>query len=119
MAVRKQDFHDDDDDEQTENARKRTRITIDVSPEMRRRIKMAALQNDLSIGEYVGRILEQIVPDETTNTQQRRPATRRMLEELRQLREEIMQDRNGQPFEDSTEMIRQMREERSRELEQL
>jgi hypothetical protein len=42
-----------------------------------------------------------------------------MLEELRQLREAIMQDRNGQPFEDSTEMIRQMREERSRELEQL
>jgi hypothetical protein len=119
MTVRKQDFHDDNDDEQTENARKRTRITIDVSPEMRRRIKMAALQNDLSIGEYVGRILEQIVPDETTKTQQRRPATRRMLEELRQLREAIMQDRNGQPFEDSTEMIRQMREERSKELEQL
>ena len=120
MAIRKQDFHDnDDDDDQAENAKKRTRITIDVSPEMRRRIKMAALQNDLSIGEYVGRILEQSVPDETTKTQQRRPATRRMLEELRQLREAIMQDRNGQPFEDSTEMIRQMREERSRELEQL
>lgn len=80
---------------------------------------MAALQNDLSIGEYLGRILEQVVPDEEATTRQRHPATRRMSEELRQLREEILQDRNGQPFEDSTEMIRQMREECSRELEQL
>ena len=42
-----------------------------------------------------------------------------MLEELRQVREQIMQDRNGELFEDSVEMIREMREERSRELEQL
>jgi len=120
MAIRKQDVHDnDDDDDQAEKARKRTRITIDVSPEMRRRIKMAALQNDLSVGEYIGRILEQNVPDETTKTLQRRPATRMMLEELRQVRDAIMQDRNGQPFEDSTEMIRQMREDRSKELDQL
>jgi hypothetical protein len=42
-----------------------------------------------------------------------------MLEELRQVREQIMRDRNGELFEDSVEMIREMREERSRELEQL
>jgi len=117
MALRKEDL--DEDDEQKDNARKRSRITIDVSPELRRRIKLAALEEDLSIGEYLGRILEQNVPEEGTTTRQRRPATRKMSEELRQLREAIMQDRNGQPFEDSTEMIRQMREERSRELEQL
>ena len=118
MTVRKQDFHDDDDDEQKENARKRTRITIDVSPEMRRRIKMAALQNDLSIGEYVGRILEQIVPDETPAKRiQGHPITREAIERLRQLREEIMRDRQGKPFsEDSTEMLRQEREKRTRQL---
>ncbi len=44
MAVRRQDFHEDEDDDMGDNAKKRTRITIDVSPEMRRRIKMAALQ---------------------------------------------------------------------------
>src|SRR5436190_4990023 len=119
MAVRRQDFHEDEDEDMGDNAKKRTRITIDVSPEMRRRIKMAALQNDLSVGEYIGRILEQNVPDETTKTLQRRPATRMMLEELRQVRDAIMQDRKGQPFEDSTEMIRQMREDRSKELDQL
>ncbi len=118
MAIRKQDF-DDGDGEQAKNAKKRTRIAIDVSPEMRRRIKMAALEKDLSVGEYLGRILEEHVPDEATKTRQRRPVTRKMLEELRQVREEIMHEREGRPFEDSTEMIRQMREERSRELEQL
>jgi len=51
---------------------------------------------------------------------ERRPATRKMLEELRQVREEILQDRGGKPFEeDSTELIRQMRQERSRYLEEL
>jgi hypothetical protein len=117
MALRKEDL--DADDEHKDNSKKRSRITIDISPELRRRIKMAALQNDLPIGEYVGRILEQNIPEEGTTTRQRRPATRKMSEELRQLREAILQDRNGQPFEDSTEMIRQMREERSQELEQL
>ncbi len=51
MALRKEDL--DADDEQRDNAKKRSRITIDLSPELRRRIKLAALQNDLPIGEYV------------------------------------------------------------------
>jgi hypothetical protein len=37
---------------------------------------------------------------------------------LRQIREEIMKDRNGKLFEDSAEMIRQMREERTKQLMQ-
>ncbi len=117
MALRKEDFAADD--EQKDNAKKRSRITIDISPELRRRIKMAALQNDLSIGEYVGRILEQNVPTEVNTSQQRKPMTREAIEDLRQIREQIMQERNGKLFEDSAEMIRQMREERSQELEQL
>jgi hypothetical protein len=115
MALRKEDLHDDD--EQKDNARKRSRITIDVSPELRRRIKMAALQNDLSIGEYLGRILEQAVPDEASATQrQRRPVTNKTLERLSKISDEIMEGRGGKLFEDSTEMIRQMREERTRYL---
>jgi hypothetical protein len=116
MAVRKQDFQDDDD-EQAENARKRTRITIDVSPEMRRRIKMAALQNDLSIGEYVGRILEQIVPEETLfKERQHHPVTREAIERLLKFREELIKETNGVLFEDSAEILRQEREKRTRYL---
>src|SRR5438105_4559966 len=120
MALRKEDVYHDNhqgDDKQTGNPKKRSRITFDVSPELRRRIKLTAAKNDLSVAEYVGQILDEHVPKEAVITRQRRPATRKMSEELRQLREAILEDRNGQPFEDSTEMIRQMREERSQELE--
>ncbi|SRR6266568_5130131 len=118
MALRKEDM---DNNDRAEQKTKRSRITFDVSPELRRRIKSAALQGDISISEYLARILEQIVPKEAgTIKRERRPATRKMLEELRQVREQISQDRGGKPFEeDSTELIRQMREERSQYLEEL
>jgi hypothetical protein len=119
MALRKQHFHDDDEDrEQITHTDKRSRLTFDIKPELRRRIRILAAQNDLSIGEYLEPFLEQYLPQVDTR-QQRRPATPKMLEELRQVREQIMQEREGKLFEDSVEMIRQMREERSRELEQL
>lgn len=50
---------------------------------------------------------------------ERRPATRKMLDELMQVRNQLLRDRNGQPFEDSVELIRQMREERSQYLMEL
>lgn len=46
----------------------------------------------------------------------RRPVTRETLERIHRIREEILQDRQGKLFEDSTEMIRKMREERTRQL---
>ena len=55
MALRKEDLGNNDD-RATQGA-KRTRITIDVNPELRRRIKMAALQEDLSLSDYLGRVL--------------------------------------------------------------
>ena len=118
MALRKEDF--DDEDEHREANMKRSRITIDISPELRRRIKMAALQNDLSISEYLAGILEQAVPGETGMIEQHgKPLTRETLEHVLQVRKEIMEHTKGRVFEDSTEIIRQLREERSRELEQL
>ena len=118
MAVRKQDL--DDNDEQSNKTTKRPRITIDVSPELRRRIKIAASRNDQSISQYIGKILDEAVPPEVSTIQQQgHPVTREAIERLRQLRKKVLAEHNGELFEDSTEMIRQMREERSRELEQL
>ncbi len=117
MAVRKQNF-DDEENDHSDNTKKRSRITIDISPEMRRRIKIAALQNDLSISEYLGHILEEVVPQETSvKKREGRPVTREAIERLRRIQEQIMQDRQGKPFsEDSTEMLRKAREERTRYL---
>ncbi len=46
----------------------------------------------------------------------RRPLTPELLEQVYRVREEIMQGTNGRLFEDSTEIIRQQREERTRQL---
>jgi predicted DNA binding CopG/RHH family protein len=117
VALRKQDI--DNDDYQEAQTMKRSRITIDVSPELRKRIKLAAAQNEMSISEYLGRILEENVPDEARRQRQRKPLTRETLEHVYQVHEEIMEHTNRRIFEDSTEIIRQMREERSKELDQL
>jgi hypothetical protein len=46
----------------------------------------------------------------------RRPLTPELLEQVYRVRERIRQETNGQLFEDSTEIIRQQREERTRQL---
>jgi hypothetical protein len=100
---------------------KRPRLMIDISPELRRRIKIAAAQKDVSIREYVEDILEQVVPSEETSKEKRhpRPVSQESLERLLRTREQIIQERQGRPFTDSTEIIRQMREERSEYLGEL
>jgi hypothetical protein len=45
-----------------------------------------------------------------------RPATRKMLDELMQVRDQLLKAHNGEPFEDSVELIHQMREERTQHL---
>jgi 2'-5' RNA ligase len=62
-------------------------------------------------------ITKEAVPGESSMRMvHRHPMTRETLERIHQIRKEILQDHQGKPFEDSTEMIRQMREERTRQL---
>lgn len=105
----------------TQNQPSRPRLIIDISPELRRRIKIAAAQKDLSIREYIEQILEQAVPpeEERVPQQEPRPMSHESLERLLRTREQIIQERQGRPFTDSTEIIRQMREERSQYLGEL
>jgi hypothetical protein len=100
---------------------KRPRLMIDISPELRRRIKIAAAKQDLSIREYVESILDQAVPSEDPHTKKLLPHAVRpeSLQRLLRTREQIIHERQGRPFTDSTELIRQMREERSEYLGEL
>ncbi len=101
------------DDDQTDD------IMIHLVPELRRRIKLAAAQSNLSVQEYIERILEQIVPPEATSKQKRTGRLNRAaVDKLLQTREAIRRAHPGQVFEDSSELIHQAREERMRELEQ-
>lgn len=97
---------------------KRTRLMIDISPELRRRIRIAAAQRDLTLKEYVERILEQVVPETESAPEQRRgrPITREFVESLRQFQEQWKRDHPGVVLDDSVELIRQMREERTQHL---
>ena len=94
-------------------------LMINVAPALRRRIKIAAAQSGLSVKDYVERILEQTVPDGTQpNQRQRRPLNRAAVDDLLRFREELKRAHPGEVFEDSVETLRQLREERARELEQ-
>lgn len=93
---------------------KRTRLIIDISPALRRRIRLAAARRDVSVRDYVEGLLEQAVPEETPSQERSR---RRMTAEdaalLRKVREDIS---DGRVFPDSTPLIREMREERAEHL---
>jgi len=118
MALRKQDLYGDD--EQGSRGGKRSRLTVDINPGLRRRVKMAAINKDVSISELVEDVLEKAFPEEESPRQtQRQPISRKTLEHILLVRKEIMEHTKGKVFEDSTEIVRQMREERSRELEHL
>ncbi len=93
-------------------------IGINISRELYRRMRVAANQNNLSLNDYIERILGEAVPGEASLTQrEHRPITREAIERLRKIREEIMRDRGGKPFEqDSTELLREEREKRTRQL---
>lgn len=118
MALRKEEI-DETYKEENQAMKERTRITIDISPELRQRIKAAAFQNNISISEYLGDILEDAVPKDIIYNREPKPLTREKLERVLKVHEEIVAHTYGRTFSDSTELIRQMREERTRELNEL
>jgi 2'-5' RNA ligase len=62
-------------------------------------------------------IIGEPVPGESSmNGLRRRPLTPELLKHVYRVREQIMQDTNGRLFEDSTEIIRQQREKRTKHL---
>src|SRR6266702_8774149 len=110
MALRKEEFHHEDERQEV-TTMKRSRITIDISPELRRRIKVAASQRDLSISEYLGDILEENVPDEINLVEQNtHPVPSDILEEVDRIHERVLRESKGHIFEDSAEVLRQQRE---------
>lgn len=94
---------------------KRPRLTIDISPQMRRRIKAAAALRDMTVREYVERILEEAVPEEPVREQAtRHRISPEAVERLFRTRDRIMR---GRVFiDDSTDLLNEARDERTEEL---
>jgi hypothetical protein len=113
--------HEYDDDQMNQS---KTALLIYVVPELLRQIRETAARHDLSVQEYVNRVLEQSVAskartDEAEIEQKSEGLNRAAVDRLLRTREAIMRAHPGQVFEDSVETLRQLREERTRELEQL
>src|SRR5579872_6048210 len=103
--------------ENNEKTKKRVRLSFNAAPDLRRRIKLAALNQNLSLSKYLGQVLEKVVPVEEEITQTRyRRVTNKTLEAVDRIRERLMQGREENFFGDSVESVRQMREERTKYL---
>lgn len=49
---------------QTRNKGRRVRLSIEVEPELHRRVKIAATERDMTIRDYVVRVLEGVAAEE-------------------------------------------------------
>ena len=97
-----------------EKTRKRVRLSFNATPDLRRRIKLAAINHNQTLNEYPGQVLERAIPVEEKITEAKyHPVTNKTLEAIDRIRETLMQGREENFFGDSVKSVRQMREERS------
>jgi hypothetical protein len=97
----------------TKQATSRPRLTVDISPTLKRRIKIAAAAQDMPVSAYIARVLEQAVPAADTIAKVSGGAiSSEMMRRAAALRSE-----QKAPFpEDSADLIREAREQRLAEL---
>ncbi len=97
----------------TKQATSRPRLTVDISPTLKRRIKIAAAAQDMPVSAYIARVLEQAVPAADTVAKASDGAiSSEMMRRAAALRAE-----QKAPFpEDSADLIREAREQRHAEL---
>jgi hypothetical protein len=91
----------------------RPRLTLDIPPALRRRIKMAAAAREVSVSAYVTRLLERTVPPGRTL---KKAADGSIASETLR-RFAALRAEQRAPFpEDSAELIRESRAERETHL---
>lgn len=92
---------------------KRPRLTLDISPALRRRIKVAAAAQDLSVSAYVARLLDRAVP--AGRALKRRTDGTIKAETLRRFA--VFRAEQATPFpDDSADLIHETRVERENQL---
>lgn len=97
--------------QRTNDTGRRSRLTLDLDPELHLRIKIAAAQARLSMREYLEQMLREHVPPLPQHAQlQYRPISPDVVERLARVRELTS---GGRVLSDSTEIIRQWRDEES------
>ena len=110
----------------TDLARRRARLTIDIDPELRRRLADAAAEQGVSESDVVEAALRDRLAGELSAAnrvkQERRMTPEeqerglRALEELERYSDELLAERQGRLFEPSWKLLEEAREERTRQL---
>ena len=96
---------------------KKKRFTLDLEPEMQTRLKLAAVGKGVSMRRYcLDAIEKELVRDEIAQSGTQ-PISEEALNKLDSLRKEIFGGRILPG--DSTELIREAREQRTKDLERL
>ena len=91
----------------------RPRLTLDIPPILRRRIKVAAAAQDLSVSAYVTRLLDRAVP--SGRALKRAASGTITVDTLRRFA--ALRAEQSAPFpEDSAELIRESRTDRENQL---
>lgn len=91
----------------------RPRLTLDISPPLKRRIKVAAAAQDMPVSAYVMRLLEQAVPAAEALT---RPSDGSITPAALR-RAGALHSEQTTPFaDDSADLIREAREQRHNQL---
>lgn len=117
MVARRQEQPDYNRQTESNVSKKRVRLTFDLDDSLRRRIKLQALKNDLTINEYLTRVLDDVVPVEESSEQARRqPVSREAIERLLRFREALIKETNGTVFDDTAELLHEEREKRINQL---
>jgi hypothetical protein len=95
--------------------KKRTRISLDMSPELRRRIKVEAAKRDVTVRAYLEDIIERaVLTDEHARTES---VVASPIESLLRLRDELVAAHPEIRLGDSTELLRRAREQRARSID--
>lgn len=121
MALRKDEFHYEPEErkqpvEKAKSANEQ-QVVINMSSKLYKRVESEAHQHNQSLSDYIEDVLEQTLPGGGESTLETYPITPEMFEKIMAAREQIFRSTEGQQFENTTELIRQMREERSEELD--
>lgn len=120
MALRKEDFGEQRERAGTMKNNQQfipqERIPVEISRQLYYRIKAEATRRHISTRQYLEDLLDEMVPESTDVVTPGHPITQESLDRLKEIRERLFAQNNYQYFEDSVEEIREMREERLRQL---
>ncbi len=120
MALRKGEFDDPPErarpTQNYQQSAQEDRVSVEINRRLYQRVKAVASRKRLTASQYLEQLLDEMVPEIDEVARTGHASTQDGLERLRELREELFRRNNYEYFGNSVEDLRQIREERLRQL---